>query len=211
MQLDLFRPTAGMGLSEAERVARLKLRYHAFRRAFIGPPCPDLGDLMIITKRPARLPQRVTQDAKRGPYGKLSREEVQRRITAAGRGLVMVGPYVRSADLTDFTCANGHTFKARPHDAMRGFGCRACCAARPLTTAEVVARLAELGKGIELIGSYVSGHVPARFRCSQGHEFETLAGVPLRGYGCNICRLARRDAKGRLKASPAHHAPPCKG
>ena len=39
MQLDLFRQKGGMGLSEREAVEVARLRWHAFRRAFVGPPC----------------------------------------------------------------------------------------------------------------------------------------------------------------------------
>lgn len=41
MQLDLFRQKGGMGLSEREAVEVARLRWHAFRRAFVGPPCPE--------------------------------------------------------------------------------------------------------------------------------------------------------------------------
>lgn len=41
MQLDLFRQKGGMGLSEREAVEVARLRWHAFRRAFVGPHCPE--------------------------------------------------------------------------------------------------------------------------------------------------------------------------
>lgn len=49
MQLDLFRQKGGMGLSEREAVEVARLRWHAFRRAFVGPPCPEF----IRVYRPA--------------------------------------------------------------------------------------------------------------------------------------------------------------
>lgn len=49
MQLDLFRQKGGMGLSEREAVEVARLRWHAFRRAFVGPPCPEF----IRRARPA--------------------------------------------------------------------------------------------------------------------------------------------------------------
>ena len=49
MQLDLFRQKGGMGLSEREAVEVSRLRWHAFRRAFVGPPCPEF----IRCARPA--------------------------------------------------------------------------------------------------------------------------------------------------------------
>lgn len=49
MQLDLFRQKGGMGLSEREAVEVARLRWHAFRRAFVGPPCPEF----IRCARPA--------------------------------------------------------------------------------------------------------------------------------------------------------------
>ena len=49
MQLDLFRQKGGMGLSEREAVEVARLRWPAFRRAFVGPPCPEF----IRCARPA--------------------------------------------------------------------------------------------------------------------------------------------------------------
>jgi len=58
MQLDLFRQKGGMGLSEREAVEVARLRWHAFRRAFVGPPCPEFirGARPACRVIPAALP-----------------------------------------------------------------------------------------------------------------------------------------------------------
>ena len=58
MQLDLFRQKGGMGLSEREAVEVARLRWHAFRRAFVGPPCHEFirGACPVWHPIPAPLP-----------------------------------------------------------------------------------------------------------------------------------------------------------
>lgn len=64
MQLDLFRQKGGMGLSEREAVEVSRLRWHAFRRAFVGPPCPEFIRCARPTCRviPAAPPVIFTHD-----------------------------------------------------------------------------------------------------------------------------------------------------
>jgi len=114
----------------------------------------------------------------------LSKEIVNERI--AHRGLVMLGEYTNTVTKTLFKCSEGHTWEAPPGNVMGGNGCPLCYDKNhPLTTEIVNERIAD--RGIVLLDEYVNNHTKRRFQCGEGHIWETVPAVLLRGGGCPTC------------------------
>lgn len=113
---------------------------------------------------------------------KLTSAEVQARIDAQGRGVRMIGEYVKSSTKTQFQCQNKHKWMAMPNSVMRGDGCPHCISLSPDIITE---RLAE--RGITLIGGYVNTNTKTQFQCQRGHEWTTEPHHVMRGDGCPHC------------------------
>lgn len=113
----------------------------------------------------------------------LSKEIVNERI--ADRGLILLGEYTNSVTKTSFQCSEGHTWEATPGNVMAGTGCGICAGTFLLTTEIVNDRIAD--RGLVLLDEYINNTVKRRFRCSEGHVWETAPANVLSGRGCTVC------------------------
>jgi len=59
-------------------------------------------------------------------------------------------------------------------------------------------RVASGRGGTCLSPAYLGGQVPLRFRCSEGHEWETTPGVVVKGHWCPECATSKRSRARRL-------------
>ena len=114
----------------------------------------------------------------------LSKEVVNERI--ADRGFVMLGDYTNSVTPTLFQCGKGHNWETSPGQVMGGTGCPLCYDKNhPLSTEIVNERIAD--RGLVLLDEYINSSTKRRFRCSEGHIWESVPASVLIGRGCPTC------------------------
>ncbi|GAA5784365.1 hypothetical protein [Chitiniphilus shinanonensis] len=103
---------------------------------------------------------------------------------AAKHGGRCLGPvYVNADTPLQWECALGHRWQARPRNVRFGQWCPACVrlAAQP-----DVAALASR-RGGWCLSEYVDRHTPLRWRCREGHEWETRPATIAQGAWCPTC------------------------
>lgn len=120
---------------------------------------------------------------------------IQARIDAQHGGTVrLIGAYTQINDKHQFRCDKGHAFEARLNHVVRGaIGCGECRFAAKRQ--EVQAQIDGVhGAGVvTLLGDYVGTARKHRFRCAEGHEWETKPNsIIFRQSGCPQCNSARR-------------------
>ena len=118
----------------------------------------------------------------------LTKEIVNSRIS--GRGLVMLGEYVNTTTKSQFQCSKGHIWETMPDNVLSGYACPKCgkkAAAnrRRLSANTIRERLA--GRGIVLLGEYVTANTKTLFQCSEGHTWKATPGSVMNGNGCPHC------------------------
>lgn len=114
----------------------------------------------------------------------ITKEVVNERI--ATRDIELVGEYINTSTKTTFRCSKGHEWEAMPSKVMMGRGCPHCSGNVPLTKELINERLTRDGRGIMALTEHKANE-KVRFRCPEGHEWETLAYSVLRGIGCPVC------------------------
>ncbi len=122
-------------------------------------------------------------------------------IAAARGGELISRFYVDSSTKLRWRCAVGHTWKAIPYSIKRGSWCPKCgikrSAIKRAHTVDDMQALAKAKGGTCLSTSYRNSKSRLRWRCAQGHEWETQASVILSGHWCPKCekfRLGRKYA-----------------
>ena len=113
----------------------------------------------------------------------LSKEIVNERI--ADRGIVLLGKYTNLGTKTLFQCDEEHIWEASPGNVLAGTGCAICSGNLQLTTKIVNDRIAY--RGIVLLDQYINNKTKLRFRCREGHVWETAPSNVLSGRGCHTC------------------------
>jgi hypothetical protein len=107
----------------------------------------------------------------------------------------MLGEYVLQSVPAGFRCPQGHTWDARPGNVLSGKGCPTCgrtSAAEKMRLPEDTVRQRLAGKGITLVGDFVTTQTKARFRCDDGHVWETTPAAVMARTGCPDCAGNRR-------------------
>ena len=107
-----------------------------------------------------------------------------------------------------FVCAKGHEWKGQPSDVINsGRWCRRCAQMKhgqQLLRKDGLSELQRLAaekKGICLSDTYTGANEPHRFKCAQGHQWETKAARVLAGSWCPACAAKQRGATGLLDGS----------
>lgn len=102
------------------------------------------------------------------------------------RGIQITGEYITAKIKTEFTCNNGHTWRASPNSVIRGAGCPLCNHDnRRSSKEEVNNRLAD--RGIKIIGDYLGSGTKTLFACDNDHKWETTPNSIITGKGCPHC------------------------
>ncbi|WP_231663628.1 hypothetical protein [Ralstonia solanacearum] len=118
------------------------------------------------------------------------------RIQDAARkrgGQWLPQPYTRIQDTYRFRCAEGHEWMARGATVVRGKWCRLCALkARSVDSLrkdglDELRRIAQEHGGQCLTHGYEGIRGRYRFRCAQGHEWETTGVIVIEGAWCPIC------------------------
>ncbi|WP_213194405.1 GIY-YIG nuclease family protein [Citrobacter portucalensis] len=127
---------------------------------------------------------------------KRAKGEQQLMKRLAGLGLYFKGEYKGQQEPVTIFCSHGHEWESIPKLSNRWLvGCPYCDGRAQHTNASITTKLKPLG--FELVGHYKTNRHKTRFRCVNGHEFDTAPSRLLRGGGCPHCNnLVRLDAAG---------------
>ena len=94
-------------------------------------------------------------------------------------------------------CAKGHSWMTTPGGVKNGAWCP-YCANRPPITINGVKALAKERGGKCLSNQYVNAQGKLRFRCSEGHEWETIWNRLQQGMWCPFCASKKAGEQRRL-------------
>ncbi|NKA07321.1 hypothetical protein GO298_02587 [Ralstonia solanacearum] len=183
---DAARRAGGQCL--AEQYAGRSARYHLICRD--GHTFDKSGDKLLAGSWCPECAHR--QQAKRmaDPTG-LKR---LRAIVIERGGELLSTEYTKLADYYRFRCAEGHEWSTLGSEVVRGVWCRICANRRKVHAyrlqdgLEQLRRCAEDHDGICLASHYEGSKARYRFRCGEGHEWETLGARIFRGAWCPQCQ-----------------------
>lgn len=135
-------------------------------------------------------------------------ERLQKAAEKKG-GRCLNETYLGTGRRHQFICAQEHTWSAMGHEILRDSWCQRCGieqSSRQRLHPEGFERLRALAAshgGICLSdGEYLGVRQHVRFRCKEGHEWETLGRRVIRGTWCPICSIDKR----RLTLADAQNA-----
>lgn len=120
-----------------------------------------------------------------------------KRIRAAAKargGVCLSDTYTKLTAPYRFRCERGHEWEAMGCDVVRGAWCRACANLKKVDAyrrKDGLARLqhcAQSRGGVCLSSRYEGTKAYYRFRCAEGHEWETKGALIVRGVWCLQCR-----------------------
>ena len=131
----------------------------------------------------------------RANYHKVAMEEAFARVKAIARakgGLCLSVEYVDSVTHLRWRCAAGHEWEATPTRISSGAWCQRCTG--QLRSLEKMHEFAQARGGLCLSTEYNSA-LRVRWRCAEGHEWETKPGTIRAGRWCAVCAKAKRQAR----------------
>ena len=103
------------------------------------------------------------------------------------RGYKLLEPYVNKRTKLKLECPNGHYHEIRLDSFQNGSGCKQCMINKMKNDNEHVLKMLR-DKGYQPISEYTGSKNKMRFRCINGHEFESTYSNIMNGYGvCHIC------------------------
>lgn len=108
----------------------------------------------------------------------------------AERDFTLLGDYVKNNVKTLLGCPNGHQWHGKLSDVFSGSGCPHCANPKRNDSRRVSReRVMDLvaAKGITLIGEYSRTHAKTRWRCDEGHEFDSPPSRLIFQGGCPFC------------------------
>lgn len=150
---------------------------------------------------------------------RVSAPDGMERICAAARargGECLSTTYTKLAARYRFRCAQGHEWEAVGSEICRGVWCRACSYREKVDAyrhKDGLARLrqcAESHGGVCLSSEYEGSRAYYRFRCAEGHEWETNGARIFRGAWCQKCQYAAmRSGIDAMHALAARHGGRC--
>ena len=142
--------------------------------------------------------ERPVNVAQLGVWRRTNLKEMQ-SIAAARGGELISRFYIDASTKLRWRCAEGHTWKAIPNSIKRGSWCAKCGVKRSaITRAHTIDDMQALAKakgGTCLSTSYRNTKSRLRWRCAEGHEWETQASVILQGHWCRKCEMFRLGRK----------------
>jgi len=118
------------------------------------------------------------------------------------RGLICISYAGSTMRKSNFKCSHGHLWSVRADAVLSGNGCPHCAGRAKLKLEEINKRLST--RSILCIRYSGSVMGKSRFRCVNGHEWETTADSVMRSSGCPHCskrvRLSVEDINERIAA-----------
>lgn len=115
-------------------------------------------------------------------------DDINQRLLSADKGISLVGKYITAKTKTLFQCKNGHQWMATPTSIINsGTECPYCIGTHQPTTEEFSEWLIMDGRGITLLGDYVTSKTKTKFLCAHGHDWMTMPSNIKNGSGCPYC------------------------
>ncbi len=118
---------------------------------------------------------------------KLTKADIESWLLQDGRGIKLVGEYIRALTKTTFECVDGHQWMSQPNNIKSGKGCPVCAGNIKLTKSDMESWLVADGRSIKIIGDYVNTQTKTTFECAQGHQFDAKPNSIRNGRGCPDC------------------------
>jgi hypothetical protein len=122
------------------------------------------------------------------------------------KGGEILTDYFNSSSNIKIKCASGHEWETTGRKILNGNWCKECV--KTLTQSKCFGSLKKLvqEKGGECLSAeYINSMTPMRFRCTNGHEWETSYSAMMQGRWCTEC-TKRQYAKKRLEEFKQHAA-----
>lgn len=136
--------------------------------------------------------------------------ELLRQMAAKKRGVCLSTSYHGMKRYYSFQCALGHQWEAVGAEVARGAWCRHCANAEKQLRYLLADGLERLRKAANAKGGaclsveYTGAKAQYRFRCQDGHEWETIGNRILRGSWCPHCVNAGKRLSIELMRKIAH-------
>jgi hypothetical protein len=131
-------------------------------------------------------------------------EEMQAIARERG-GACLSRDYVSQDDKLRWRCRLGHEWEATPRHVKKSRSWCPRCAGKAVTIADMGA-LAAAYRGECLSTEYVNSHLPLRWRCGEGHEFEkTPASIKGWNAWCPACSRRQPVTAARLRDAAAEY------
>ena len=109
--------------------------------------------------------------------------EQMHALAKAKKGVCLSTKYVSAKTKLRWRCSEGHEWETTPDKVKQGKWCPRCGIARVASahagTIEQMHALAKSKKGVCLSTVYVNSYTKLRWRCAEGHEWETTPGTRL--------------------------------
>ncbi|MBB3260767.1 hypothetical protein F4827_005542 [Paraburkholderia bannensis] len=132
-----------------------------------------------------------------------------RRAARAHGGRCLSTAYINVLSPLEFECAAGHRWRTSFRAILNGRWCWQCWHERQRDTIDAMRALAASHGGDCLSQSYENQTVPLRWRCANGHEWETTA-QNAKQHWCKRCfRERRRLGIGKMHEIAASHGGRC--
>lgn len=132
---------------------------------------------------------------------RMSASDGMQRMCAAAEacgGTCLSATYTKLTARYRFRCAHGHEWETVGSEVLRGVWCGACSNAKKVDAyrdKDGLKRLRQCAHshgGVCLASQYEGSKAYYRFRCSEGHEWETKGAAILRGTWCPQCATAAK-------------------
>jgi hypothetical protein len=124
---------------------------------------------------------------------KLTIEEMH-ELVKNRNGKCLSKVYINANTKLTWKCEKGHEWNATPGHVRSGKWCPVCAGIIPSTIEEMKDIALERG-GKCLSEEYINAHIPLRWRCSEGHEWEATSNNIKKGTWCPICARMKRKRK----------------
>lgn len=126
-------------------------------------------------------------------------------LSRARGGECLSTEFVNTNTCLRWRCAEGHEWEARPNHVVRGTWCPHCAGGRAWTIDEMRG-LARARGGTCLSRRYLGTNTRLRWRCAEGHEWESAPGNVTQGKWCPHCA-----GNARLTIDDMHRAARARG
>ncbi len=149
-------------------------------------------------------------------YDKLSSLMALKKLAIERGGRCLSKQYISCETKCKFQCKHGHIFNMQPRHVKSGHWCNECGNIsignknRKLTLQDAH-RAAEKRGGKCLSASYASSNSKLRWKCSQGHIWDTTFNEIRSGSWCNLCGYQRAGKKLRATLESVQAAAAMRG
>ena len=128
-------------------------------------------------------------------------------IARARGGRCLSTKYVNATTHLRWRCAEGHEWEAVPSSISCGTWCPRC--AGVVLTINDMHELARARGGCCLATEYINSRTPMRWRCAEGHEWETKPANISAGAWCSHCSGVARKTISDVQAMACQHGGVC--